>query len=326
MSVGGKLSLFDDYVSRLEHVTEGFAHQIAEERMAGFAGALTRAEGAVKNFETAIGRANDAWATKALDIFSSVINSLSKFDQATLLAGTALTTLAGLKSGFEALGHLLPGMPKVPFGMPAGALVGGLIGYEIGERVIRPIADIAGGKYWSAKEPGEAEQLAAHLAKIEADMAKLAEHSKSPEMLETLLAPLRAEAADVRNRLADAERRFGPVSATGAFLSSDRRDLDPSVRGAQDLMRIFGPLSPTDGPSVRDATFGAAGDGLRSFPGDLKAVLDGFSGQLGISLDIKPGPMFEAYVTNIAKSAAERVNASGIGSTGADGSGVDQHN
>lgn len=329
MSIGGKLEMFDDYVQRLATVTEGFAKHIGEERMAGFSGALTRAEGAVKNFETAIGRANDGWATKSLDVFSAALNAVSKFDQATLEAGTALTALAGLKVGFEALARFLPGLPKPAFGIGAGALVGGYLGYEIGDRIIRPLADVAGGKYWSPSDAPEADQLAAHLAKIEADMAKLAEHSKDAGMLETILAPMKTEAADIRNRLADAERRLGPSTGSGAFLAADPRDLDPSIRGAQDLARIWGPQGAATGSSARDLGIGDVagfGDGIRQSAQDFAATLNSaFTGALSVTFKVEPSPLLEARLSNIEKSAAERVNATGPGSTGRDGTNIDQH-
>ncbi|MVT69987.1 phage tail tape measure protein [Bradyrhizobium pachyrhizi] len=47
-------------ISEIESGSEGYAGKIAAERMAGFDGAVSRFEGAVKNLETSIGRAFDA--------------------------------------------------------------------------------------------------------------------------------------------------------------------------------------------------------------------------------------------------------------------------
>jgi hypothetical protein len=57
--------LFSEFFEKLKETPEGFAHQIGQERMAGFSGALQRTEGALMNLWTALGRADDLFLTQA---------------------------------------------------------------------------------------------------------------------------------------------------------------------------------------------------------------------------------------------------------------------
>lgn len=102
----GGLPLFDDYYSKLKNAGDNFHVEIAEQRMAGFAGAVDRAAGAVMNFQTAVGRANDSLGTGIANSVSTVLNSLSKLPEpVTRVAtefGAVAAVLAGAK-GFQAL-------------------------------------------------------------------------------------------------------------------------------------------------------------------------------------------------------------------------------
>ena len=118
---GGGVKLFDETVSKLTNVSEGFAKSIGDERMGGFSGALLRAEGAIKNFETALGRANDGWLTQSLNTFSGFVNSASKMSDAQLQAATAVggfVAAVGLAEGamrtLALMGMVRPGGIGLP--------------------------------------------------------------------------------------------------------------------------------------------------------------------------------------------------------------------
>lgn len=323
MSIGGKLEMFDDYVQKLDSVGPGFASHIAEERMAGFSGALTRAEGAVKNFETAIGRANDAWATRAVDLFSSVLNHVSKFDQATLLASTALTGLASLAGSLAALSRFIPGIPRVPVGLAAGAVGGAYLGYELVDRVLDPFADVVGGKYWKPSDRFGVGQLEAERMKLEADRARLVARSRDPESLGPVVRPYDERIARLRDRIAESG---GPGAPSMAFLAAEPADLDPSLRGAQDLARLTPSRPDLAGPSIRALAEGglpdltSVGSSLEAFPGALESALAaGLSGSATISVEVKPGAMLEGWVTGIVKNEMRNIDVTGVGSVGRTG-------
>jgi hypothetical protein len=58
------MPMFLEFYDTLAHTPAGFAGHIGEERMGGFAGAESRLAGAKMNFLTALGRANEGWATQ----------------------------------------------------------------------------------------------------------------------------------------------------------------------------------------------------------------------------------------------------------------------
>ncbi len=64
---------YQEFYDTLKHVPQGFAHGIGEQRMAGFAGAETRLEGAIMNFYSALGRANEGWMTPVTDAAGKLI-------------------------------------------------------------------------------------------------------------------------------------------------------------------------------------------------------------------------------------------------------------
>ncbi|WP_020175342.1 phage tail tape measure protein [Methyloferula stellata] len=55
----GDPELFQQFLDQLKNHSEGFAADVSSQRMAGFDGAVSRFEGAIKNLETAIGRSLD---------------------------------------------------------------------------------------------------------------------------------------------------------------------------------------------------------------------------------------------------------------------------
>ena len=91
--------------------SEGYAGKIANERMSGFDGAVSRFEGATKNLETALGRAFDAngkggLLTGAADTMGRVVQALAEapgsLQRLAVEAGAVASVFAGLK-GAEAL-------------------------------------------------------------------------------------------------------------------------------------------------------------------------------------------------------------------------------
>ncbi|MGR7997185.1 phage tail tape measure protein [Xanthobacter sp. ZOL 2024] len=108
----GGLPLFNDYVQKLLTAGGDFHSKIAEERTAGFSGAMQQAEAAVLNFTTAVGRAWDPQMTAAVSTFGGALQHLSELDPTILKIGTAATAaVAGLvafeiaaKAGAAAMG------------------------------------------------------------------------------------------------------------------------------------------------------------------------------------------------------------------------------
>ncbi|HEY8124522.1 MAG TPA: phage tail tape measure protein, partial [Methylocystis sp.] len=78
---------FDNFRSQIDHVEPGFADFIGAQNMAGFAGAVARYDGATKNLETAIGRANESWVTP-------LINTAAEIKQGFVESGDKSIALA----------------------------------------------------------------------------------------------------------------------------------------------------------------------------------------------------------------------------------------
>ncbi len=104
-----KASVFNDIFEQLEHVRDGFAKEIGDERMAGFSGALKRAAGAILNFETAIGRANDAMMTSSVDRFAQIVQHIAELDPSIVKLGTEIAAIAAGMTAIKAAGLLSDG-------------------------------------------------------------------------------------------------------------------------------------------------------------------------------------------------------------------------
>lgn len=88
----------------LEHGSTDYAGKIAGERMAGFDGAVSRFEGAIKNLETAVGRSFDSdgkggLLTGATDFGARITQWLAERDSKTLAGGSLAAGAGGLAAG-----------------------------------------------------------------------------------------------------------------------------------------------------------------------------------------------------------------------------------
>lgn len=94
--------LFHEFFEKLKETPEGFAHQIAVERLAGFSGALQRTEGALMNLWTALGRANDPFLTEGFNRLAQALQSISQLSPSTLKfaseVGIATAAIIGMRA------------------------------------------------------------------------------------------------------------------------------------------------------------------------------------------------------------------------------------
>ena len=91
----GDPETFKHMIEELLGGSEGYAKKIADERMAGFDGAVSKFEGAVKNLETAIGRSWDrdgkgGILTSVTGGFASLTQSLAELDPKIVQFGSAI--------------------------------------------------------------------------------------------------------------------------------------------------------------------------------------------------------------------------------------------
>lgn len=122
----GGLPLFDEYTKKLLEAGDNFHTKIAEERTAGFSGAMKQADAATLNFSTAIGRAWDPEMTGAVRAFGSAVQHLSELDPTVLKLGTGLAAAVGAVVAFEAAAKgaaIVLGLIKVAEAGAAGAAV-----------------------------------------------------------------------------------------------------------------------------------------------------------------------------------------------------------
>ncbi|QRG05926.1 phage tail tape measure protein [Xanthobacter dioxanivorans] len=126
----GGLPLFNEYVQKLLGAGDNFHLKIAEERSAGFAGAMKQAEAATLNFTTALGRAWDPELTGAMRTFATTVQHLSELDPTVLKLGTAVGGTVAALIAFEAAakaGAIVMGLANAASaGAGAGAAVGGV--------------------------------------------------------------------------------------------------------------------------------------------------------------------------------------------------------
>ena len=108
-------------IDEIQNHSEGFAQKVSDERMAGFDGAVSRFEGAIKNLETAVGRTFDkdgkgGFLTGATDTIAHVVQSLAELPSSAIRAGAALTAFAAGFAGYKGLEALMGG-----FGLKSSA-------------------------------------------------------------------------------------------------------------------------------------------------------------------------------------------------------------
>ena len=83
MTALGDPELFMKKLDELKNHSQGYAEKVAEERMAGFDGAMSRLEGSTKNLETAFGRANDVWLTPMINEGARLVQTFAEMDVGT---------------------------------------------------------------------------------------------------------------------------------------------------------------------------------------------------------------------------------------------------
>jgi TP901 family phage tail tape measure protein len=145
---------FRDYRGQLVHAPTGYAHQIGQERNAGYAGASARLEGSMANLYTALGRANDSWLTPITDAAAKTVQGLVdagdnsiRMAQSLGAATAALVTFEGVLHGmsllngmagnagaaatFGGLAKALPGAFLSAGAWGAAAALGGYTAYKM---------------------------------------------------------------------------------------------------------------------------------------------------------------------------------------------------
>ncbi|WP_296581701.1 phage tail tape measure protein [Xanthobacter sp.] len=124
----GGLPLFNEYAGKLLGAGDDFHTKIAEERTAGFSGAMKQAEAATLNFTTALGRAFDPEMTAAVRLFGTTVQHLSELDPAVLRLGT---TVAGAVTALVAF-QAAAGAARVALGLIAAGQVAAGAGVGVG--------------------------------------------------------------------------------------------------------------------------------------------------------------------------------------------------
>jgi hypothetical protein len=129
MAALGDPELFKKKLDELVNHSQGYSQKIAEERMAGFDGAMSRLEGSTKNLETAFGRANDAWLTPTINEGAHLVQSLAEMDVGTQRVVTALgaaaTAIIAAETAIK-VGAIINGAAGGVTGGVAAAAGGGL--------------------------------------------------------------------------------------------------------------------------------------------------------------------------------------------------------
>jgi hypothetical protein len=159
-------------ISEIENGSEGYAGKIASERMAGFDGAVSRFEGAVKNLETAIGRSFDndgkgGMLTGAASWLGSATQYMAELPKGVVAGGAIGAGAAGLGlagyGGFTLLQSLAGGFglssSAVALDASAAALTaaaGALSGGKVAGSVASAAGAAASGGIWGKAAMGAA--------------------------------------------------------------------------------------------------------------------------------------------------------------------------
>ncbi|WEK50302.1 MAG: phage tail tape measure protein [Candidatus Kaistia colombiensis] len=164
---GGKFSkafgspeMFREYREMLATAPENFASNISDERQGGYSGAADRVVGALKNLETAIGRAIDAngeggLLTKVTDLTGKTIQHLSELNPNLLAFGGAIgvvgSKVAEFTAAWNVVDKLLEFRASTALTASAAELSGAAValtraaGVQAGEAAL---GGAAGGGFW----------------------------------------------------------------------------------------------------------------------------------------------------------------------------------
>ena len=328
--------LWTESVDKVERTPEGFAKEVADKRMAGFDGAISRLEGARKNLETAIGRSFDNGGengplTVATNASAKLVQAFAELDAKVLATGTvfagiatsAMTLATALNIGAK-LG--IPGAATAATG--AGAAVGMLpqlalmfggahLGMSLGQGLVN-VGGVASGRFWQPKSVEDVADLQARKAEVEAQIAGIEGrvHPSIRGNANPELDRLRSEVADLRNRISagptsvaealpggvsigsQATRAFGPGGPTGAKMTWESPTVLPPPRPGA------GPILP---PTLTMPEISAKLDGR--VPVDITGKLEPvkLEGQGTITVVAGPG----TQVVNTTSSGNIRVQGGG---------------
>jgi len=132
MTALGDPELFLKKLDELKNHSQGYSQKVAEERMAGFDGAMSRLEGSTKNLETAFGRANDAWLTPTINEGAHLVQTFAELDTGTLRVVEALGGAATAIVGFETALKAAAVVQTIAGNPASAAAISGLGGGALG--------------------------------------------------------------------------------------------------------------------------------------------------------------------------------------------------
>ena len=141
--------LWNKSVHKLEETPDGKAEGVAQQMMAGFDGAVSRFENAIKNLETSVGRAFDAdgkggFLTGLADVAGRATQALAELPPRALAVGASLTALAGSAAGIRGAYTVTKGL--VGFSGGAAALNGSAVALDASAAALQAAAVSLGGK------------------------------------------------------------------------------------------------------------------------------------------------------------------------------------
>lgn len=241
---------FDENVGKLRGAGEHFHRDISAQRMEGYSGAVSRFEGAIKNFETAVGRAFDRPLTEGYNVAARTLQGITDLgDNALRAAGavgglltafaTAEAALLALAVGQNLAGNAagaasllgLGGGTAARFAVARNLGVAGLgayFGYEAINAIGGKVAELSPGRAYVPKTSEDVAEMRQRLSEIEADIAgrKARVHPTMRDNIAPDIARLEGEGERLRARL-----RTAGVAVAGDIPPLAR----PSLAGAVDV-------------------------------------------------------------------------------------------
>lgn len=112
--------------------------------------------------------------------------------------------------------------------------------------LVNTLGKSAAGAYWTPKSAEEVGALTTQLKELEAQIAKITRDSKIPEMAETLTAPLKLQAQELRNRI---ESFSNSTSSVGSSADAAKRAIE-GLSGALHALGMRAQRASVSVPSI----------------------------------------------------------------------------
>jgi hypothetical protein len=277
-----KWDQFQQMIDMMSHIEPGTANKIGTIANAGLYGDYTKLTGTVETSLTTIGQDWEFAIRPAINATNAVIDEFNSLSVTTRRLIEAMGAGIAILGGFVAMKSMYGLFERVAGGSAGGAAAAGglasyfgrfgrfipwigaagtgaIVGNKLGEGVAE-LGAVAGGKYYTPADSGEADYLRQQRDGIAAQIEKIRSESKVPAMADILIAPLQSQLDQLDARL----RSFNELQIRPNI---DTSSIDAALNKASALRAALAGAGGSVGTPPNNNSFG----GPRASGGPVEA-------------------------------------------------------